>query len=266
MRQVLVLAAVPTIQVHRLRLVEPGRYSFRTIASWPEAFETVRSQPVALAVLDPMLTGAPQAREIESLRRMFPSLPVVLYTRLVPEMAGILLRLGRTGIRRAVFAGIDDAPALLRLTLRDELESSTLWQVLDALAQALDGLSSRVRGVLETALSTPSADLTVDQLAHQAAVKRRTIERWFARSGLPSPRVVLMVARLLYAHRLLLDPGYTVEDVALKLGYGKARTLQEHFKEVFGLPAGELRISLSAEQALLSVVGRYFPRLQQVAS
>ena len=51
--------------------------------------------------------------------------------------------------------------------------------------------------------------------------------------------------RLLYAHRLLLDPGYTVEDVALKLGYSKTKTLQMHLRAVFGLTAGELRVSLS---------------------
>ena len=48
--------------------------------------------------------------------------------------------------------------------------------------------------------------------------------------GLPSPRMVMVLTRLLYAHRLLLDPGYTVEDVALKLGYSKTKTLQMHLR------------------------------------
>lgn len=260
------MAALPAPQIHRLRLLEPDRYVFLEVSDWADLFQVIRSRPVALAVVDPMLTGQPRAREIESLRIQFPSLPVVLYTTLVPAMAGILLTLGRTGIRRAIFARIDDDPLTLRAMLRDELSYSTLWQVINGLADALHGLSDRVRAVLESALSQPTADLTVDQLAHQAGVNRRTFDRWCARSQLPSPRVVLMLARLLYAHRLLLDPGYTIEDVAMKLGYGKARTLQQHFKEVFGMPAGELRISLTPEDAMREVVTRYFPPLQQAAS
>ena len=60
---------------------------------------------------------------------------------------------------------------------------------------------------------------TVSALARRAQITRRTCERSFARAGLPSPKIVMLLARVLYAHRLLLDPGYTIEDVALKLGY-----------------------------------------------
>ena len=68
----------------------------------------------------------------------------------------------------------------------------------------------------------------------------------------------MVLTRLLYAHRLLLDPGYTVEDVALKLGYSKTKTLQMHLRAVFGLTAGELRVSLSTEDALASVTQPLF--------
>jgi AraC-like DNA-binding protein len=78
--------------------------------------------------------------------------------------------------------------------------------------------------------------------------------------------MVMVLTRLLYAHRLLLDPGYTVEDVALKLGYSKTKTLQMHLRAVFGQTAGELRVSLSSEEALMVVTERYLTPLTQVAS
>jgi AraC-like DNA-binding protein len=65
---------------------------------------------------------------------------------------------------------------------------------------------------------------------------------------------------------LLQDPGYTVEDVAMKLGYGKTRSLQNQFKEVFGVTAGELRLSLTVEEALALITKRYFTSLRQAAS
>jgi transcriptional regulator GlxA family with amidase domain len=76
----------------------------------------------------------------------------------------------------------------------------------------------------------------------------------------------MVLIRLLYAHRLLLDPGYTVEDVALKLGYSKTKTLQMHLRAVFGLTAGELRVSLSTDEALEAVTRRYFAQLARAAS
>ena len=127
-------------------------------------------------------------------------------------------------------------------------------------------LPPELRGALEGMLHAPGDGPTVTTLADRARLTRRTCERWFTKVGLPSPRTVMVLTRLLYAHRLLLDPGYTVEDVALKLGYSKAKTLQMHLRAVFGVTAGELRVSLSLDDALAIVTRRYLSPLRQAAS
>ncbi len=261
-----ILAAVPGLALNRLRLVDPGRYQFVPASSWGEVLDGIRRWPVEMAVVDPLLGRTPRVQEIERLRVLFPSLPILLYTNLAPETAGILLSLGRAGIRRALFTRVDDTPASIRGALEGELERTASEQVLQIFSGALDGLPTRLRWAFESALHLPADALSVEELARRANVKRRTCERWFARSGLPSPRIVLVLARLLYAHRLLLDPGYTIEDVTLKLGYGRTRTLQMHFKDVFGLTAGEMRISLSTEEAVALVVRRYITTRRRVAS
>lgn len=228
--------------------------------------DTIRQRPVEAAVLDPMFGGVPRTREIERIRLLFPSLPVLLYTTLSPETASVLLDLGRIGIRRVLFTRFDDSPAALRAALRDELAESASHKVIRSLEEALQVLPGKVRTPLESMLYAPPDATSVGALADRMGVRRRTCERWFAKAGLPSPRMVLVLARLLYAHRLLLDPGYTVEDVALKLGYGKTRSLQSQFKEVFGLTAGEVRLSLSVEDALDVITRRFFTGLRQVAS
>jgi transcriptional regulator GlxA family with amidase domain len=102
----------------------------------------------------------------------------------------------------------------------------------------------------------------VQQLAERAHVDRRTCERWFTRLGLPTPRHLLAAARVLYAHRLLQDPGFTIEDVAGRLGYARVKTLQQHARLYLGLTAGEMRLSLSPDEALQLVAGRFrAPRL-----
>jgi transcriptional regulator GlxA family with amidase domain len=130
--------------------------------------------------------------------------------------------------------------------------------VVRALQERMGELPESLRAALEMMLYDPGAGLTVSELALRARLSRRTCERFFTRLGLPSPKRVMLLMRLLYAHRLLLDPGYTVEDVAIKLGYGKVRTLQRHLRAVFQLSAGELRASLSFGDALALLSRRFF--------
>jgi AraC-like DNA-binding protein len=263
----LLLAAVPAERLFRLRTLDQDRFQWTSVASWPEAVDAIRGKPVDMAVVDPLLGDAdPRPHGIERLRQFFPSLPLLVYTDLTPANAGVLLQLGRMGIRKVVVHRFEDAPGSLRQTILTELEHSASQQVLQSLDSILRELPKELRLALEAMLHAAGDGPTVTALADRARLTRRTCERWFTKVGLPSPRTVMVLIRLLYAHRLLLDPGYTVEDVALKLGYSKAKTLQMHLRTVFGVTAGELRVALSLDDALAIVTSRYFSPLRRVAS
>jgi AraC-like DNA-binding protein len=260
---------VPAERLFRLRSLDPDRFVWEVVGTWPEAVEAIRAKPVQMAVVDPLLgSSAPKTHGIGRLRQFFPSLPLLVYTELTPATAGVLLDLGRIGIRRVVVHRFEDAPGSLRSALLAELEQSASQQVIQSLGPVLQELPPTLRLALEDMLHAPGGEgPTVTALADRARLTRRTCERWFTKVGLPSPRVVMVLTRLLYAHRLLADPGYTVEDVALKLGYSKTKTLQMHLRAVFGLTAGELRVSLSTDEALATVTNRYFtPAQRAVAS
>jgi len=216
--------------------------------------------------VDPLLSGQARSQEIERLRVLFPSLPLMLYTTLTPRTAGVLLALGQRGIQHAVFANYDDHPSRLREVLGQEEARSSSRQLLDQLGDALAPLPSELRWVLEEALRSPGEVQTVGQVAVRARVDRRTCERWFTRVGLPSPRHFLSAARVLYAHRLLQDPGFTIEDVAKRLGYAQTKTLQLHARAYLGLTAGEMRLSLDSNEALARVVQRFLTPLEARAS
>src|SRR5213079_1155858 len=85
------------------------------------------------------------------------------------------------------------------------------------------------------------------------------------RLGLPSPRHFLAAARVLYAHRLLQDPGFTIEDVAERLGYARTKTLQLHARTYLGLTLREMRLTLPPEDALRRVVRGFMPRQGQTS-
>lgn len=253
----LVLAGVPDIQHHKLRRAVAARFTVVQAVAWDAVLHTIRARPVEIAVLDPLLSGEPSGQEIERLRLLFPSLPLILYTSLTPQVAGVLLALGQRGIRHVVFSRFDDHPDRLRGVIEDEEMHATSHQLLAQLAGALTPLPRELRWVLEEALRIPDEVQTIQQVAARARVDRGTCARWFARAGLPSPRHFLAAARVLYAHRLLQDPGFTIEDVAERLGYAQAKTLQQHARAYLGLTAGEMRLSLTPVDATHRIVQRF---------
>lgn len=261
----MILAAVPEDRVPRLRAAG-DEFVVIPAVRWQDAFDTIRLRPVDMAVVDPRLGGEPRTHEVERIRTLFPSLPLLLYTTLEPATAGTLLDLGRVGVRRALFHRFDDSPGALRTALIAELERSASQQVMQSMAVVLAELPEQLRAGMEALLDVQVGPRTVSELAARAQLERRTVERWFLRAGLPSPRIVLTALRLVYAHRLLLDPGHTVEDVAVKLGYGKTRTFQAHCREVFGLTAGELRITLTVEEAVGVATKGYLAKQRRAAA
>jgi len=53
----LILAAVPDIQLLNLRRAAAARFTLARAGSWAEALSTIRTRPVELAVVDPLLSG-----------------------------------------------------------------------------------------------------------------------------------------------------------------------------------------------------------------
>ena len=254
----LVLAAVPEHFARRLERAAGKRFTFLPTRSWSEALDAIRVEPLELAIVDPGLEGIPRAHEIERFRVLFPSLPLILYTRLLPGMVQVLLQLGRAGVHEVVVEGHDDHPDRLRELLVEVGAASISRQLINAIQDFLDGCPGELRWAIETAIREPASLHTVGELAKRARMDRRTCSRWFTKANLPPPSSMLMLFRVIYAHRLLQDPGYTVEDVAAKLGYAKTRSFAQNVKDVFGLTPGEIRVSLTPEDALRIVRERYF--------
>lgn len=262
----LVLAALSELQYQRLRGAVTSRFTLARAPTWDAALETIKGRPVEIAVVDPMLCGS-RGQEVERLRVMFPSLPFILYTPIMTtELASVLLRLGKCGISQVVLSRTEDHPDRLRELLSAEALHAVSHCLLEQLTTALAPLPPELRWVLEDALRTPGEVQTVQQFAARARVDRGTCARWFARAGLPSPREILAAARVLYAHRLLQDPGFTIEDVAKRLGYAQAKTLQQHARKYLGLTAGEMKLSLTGDQATARIVDGFLTPARNSAS
>jgi len=190
----LVLAAVSDLQYQRLRSAVAPDFALARAPTWDVALETIRGRPVEIAVVDPMLGGA-RGQEVERLRVLFPSLPLILYTPVMtPELAPVLLAMGKCGITQVVLSPTEDHPKRLRDLLCEEAMQSASYRLLDQLAPALAPLPTELRWVLQESMRSPGAVQTIQQVAARAHVDRGTCARWFARAGLPSPREILAAA------------------------------------------------------------------------
>src|SRR2546427_2663830 len=99
----LVLAAVPDVQFHKLRRAAGSRFIVAQVSTWDDVLTGIRGRPVELAVVDPLLSGQARAQEIERLRGLFSSLPPMLYTTPPPRTPRVLPALGPRGIQHPGF-------------------------------------------------------------------------------------------------------------------------------------------------------------------
>ncbi|MGQ4385159.1 GlxA family transcriptional regulator [Streptomyces sp. SAS_270] len=101
--------------------------------------------------------------------------------------------------------------------------------------------SAGLTQLYEWALLNLHQPLTVDQLAQQAGMSRRTLIRRFnSETGRP-PMRWLLDTRLSHARELLESTDLTVESVARRCGFGTSANFRTLFKTHVGVPPSVYR-------------------------
>lgn len=106
-----VAVLVPQSQmVERVLRALSARTSLCFASTWAELTDVVARVSPSAIIADPLAdeSGDP-ARHLAQFSREW-RIPVVLYARLTPSLAGMLLRLGQAGIHDVLFYQYDDAP------------------------------------------------------------------------------------------------------------------------------------------------------------
>lgn len=85
------------------------------------------------------------------------------------------------------------------------------------------------------------SQVTVDDMAQQANVSRRTLTRHFRASTGMAPLQWLLAQRVQLAQRLLETTRLSVEQIAAQTGMGTAATLRRHFGRTVGVPPDSYR-------------------------
>lgn len=86
-------------------------------------------------------------------------------------------------------------------------------------------------------------DLTIERMAGQARMSRRTFIRRFEETAGMAPGQWVMAERLAEARSLLESTDMPVESVATAIGFGSAEALRHHFRERLGTSPRRYRAS-----------------------
>jgi AraC family transcriptional activator FtrA len=100
---------------------------------------------------------------------------------------------------------------------------------------------SRLAPLLDRIRAEPARRWTVPALAREAAMSERTLLRRFVEATGKSPADWVAGARSEEARRLLESTTLSVEEIARRVGFGRAAILRLHFARATGLTPREYR-------------------------
>ena len=179
-----------------------------------------------------------------------PNFAVVLYMLFSPDLADTLLRIGGVGVHSAVFFKHGDTPLALSRAVAKAVAFSTSEEILNRLFDKLEVNCVRIQSAFRAALNNADKIRTALEWSQFSGSPQRSFYRLFQSNGLPTPKTCLKWLRLMYAAKLLKDPGYNLSDVVHRLGYGAPFNFWQHVQDTLGLRASELRHGVGFETLL----------------
>jgi AraC-like DNA-binding protein len=203
----------------------------------------LRAGDADLLIVDPAMHEGLLAEAIEEIVARHSSLPVVVYTTLLPASMRQVMRLARLGVQHVVLNRFDDEPRRF-LELIERVPAHPVAELmLRELAESLRAMPVVLARAVEQLVRTPSRAKNSQELATMAGMTLRTLYRHLTPLGL-QPRHLIVSARLLRAYIFLRGPGSRLKEVALKLGYADPGQLSAQLRDWTGLAAKEIKHAL----------------------
>ena len=175
---------------------------------------------------------------ISSLRSGLPSVPVIAYIANERATSGDILAMARAGVHDLVRAGFDDVGIALGAALASATANCATSVVRDELESLVP---TEAWPFVSYCLTRAHESISIGTAAAALGLDRRTVVRRLERAGLPSPRRVAGWCRVIAAVRLLDQPIYTLEQVALRLDFPSGTALRNMLLRYTGLRPREIR-------------------------
>ncbi len=227
---------------------------FFIASSWKELEDIVRREPVSVVIADPAADGVVDVDAMAGLLQRFPSLPLVGYVMLTPTAFGAIAELARRGLNHVVLHKFGDSRERLQQTISRVQTNPPSQKVMLMLTPVLRHVPLALSRAVSDMFDRPHRYTSVLELATTASMPSVSVYRYLDAANLGSPKKLLMAARLSRALTYLKDPGYSVREVAMKLGYRHARIFTAHVLEVFEMTPSRLRTRMTEDDALAHLI------------
>ena len=175
---------------------------------------------------------------IAQLRRAAPGIRVVGYCQVSRSVAPLLLAAGRVGIDGLLMRGFDDLTIGLRKALDMNGPPPYTGTVLSQLRVTRIPAGRLLARCLEDAASGP---ISVESLAKQLRVSRRTLRNWLHQAGLPAPEVMISWSRVFAVAHALEDANRSISAVARALRFSSGSDMRRMVMRYVGCTPTELR-------------------------
>ena len=223
-------------------------------SSWQELESFIRRKPVSVVILDPSADGVMNVGAVSGLLKRYPSLPLIAYVTLNAPAFNAVAQLGRMGLEDVVLHHFDDAPDRFRERVEQVEGNALTHSVIAAISDRLRQLPRQLAVTVENLFDQPHRYGSALDLGMEAGIAIVSVYRNLDTAQLGSPKRLLIAAKVLRGFSYLRDPGYSVLDVSIKLGYKTARIFSQHWVGVFGVTPARVRTRLTDEAAIESVL------------
>ena len=223
-------------------------------SSWQELESFIRRKPVSVVILDPSADGLMNVSAVAGLLKRYPSLPLIAYVTLNAPAFNAVAQLGRMGLEDVVLHHFDDAPERFRERVEQVEGNALTHSVIEAIADRLKQLPRQLSVTVENLFDQPHRYMSALDLGMEAGIAIVSVYRNLDTAQLGSPKRLVIAAKVLRGFGYLRDPGYSVLDVSIKLGYKSARIFSQHWVSVFGITPARVRTRLTDEAAIESVL------------
>lgn len=245
---------LPTPLLAHVRHVFIAEQDFFAARSWPDLEVIIRREPVDVVIVDPSADGVVNVDAVALLLTSFPSLPLVGYVSLNPVSFGAIAQLARRGLNHVVLHRFGDSRERLQQTIGRVRANPPAQTLISLLAPILAQVPLTLARAITEMFDKPHRYTSVLDLALTAGLPPVSVYRYLDSVSLSSPKKLLIAAKLSRGLTYLKDPGYSVTEIAMKLGYRHPRIFTSHALEVFNLTPSRLRARVTEEDAIAMLV------------
>ncbi|HEX6575440.1 MAG TPA: DNA-binding response regulator, partial [Gemmatimonadaceae bacterium] len=217
----------PQLLTH-VRHVFAREPEFLVAGSWKELEEIIRREPVDVVIADPAADGVVDIDAVASLLQRYPSLPFVGYVMLTPVAFGAIAQLARRGLDHVVLHKFGDSRERLSQTIARVRTNPQSQKIMSLLGPVLRAVPLNLARAVHDMFDSPHRYTSVLDLATKAGLPSVSVYRYLDNVQLGSAKKLLVGARLSRGITYLKDPGYSVREVATKLGYNHPRIFTAH--------------------------------------